>query len=263
MTRAPGTGPGSGSAAGGSGSAAGGSGSAAGGAARLPQGQAKVAAVRAMFDAIAPRYDLVNRVMTLNLDRGWRRHAVRSLGLPPRSLVLDLATGTGDLCRDLVAAGHRPVGLDLSRGMLAHARTTAPLIQGDGLDLPLPGRSLDGVVSGFALRNVIDLPALFAELARVVRPGGRAALLDIGRPANPLLRLGHAVYFGRVVPRIGAALSDADAYRYLPRSLAYLPDPPALVAQLREAGWGAVERRTLTGGVAQLLTGTRERERDR
>ena len=104
----------------------------------LPQGQAKVAAVRTMFDTIAPRYDLVNRVMTFGMDRGWRRTTVDSLALVPGSAVVDLACGTGDLCRDLVRAGYRAVGVDLSFGMLAHARTPSPLVQGDALALPFP-----------------------------------------------------------------------------------------------------------------------------
>jgi demethylmenaquinone methyltransferase/2-methoxy-6-polyprenyl-1,4-benzoquinol methylase len=154
----------------------------------LPQGAAKVVAVRSMFDAIAPRYDLVNRLMTFGLDRGWRKRTVRSLTLSPGDVVLDIACGTGDLCRDLATGGYRPVGIDLSAGMLHHARTTAPLVHGDALSLPVADGSLDGAVSGFALRNFAELPALFAALARAVRPGGRIALLDVARPNQPLLR---------------------------------------------------------------------------
>lgn len=223
----------------------------------LPQGQSKVAVVRDMFDTIAPRYDLVNRLMTFSLDRGWRRRTVRSLALAPGAVILDVACGTGDLCRELARAGARPIGVDLSWGMLSHARTTAPLVQGDGLALPFPDASLDGAVSGFALRNVVDLAGLFAELARVVRPGGRVALLEVAEPDSRLLRYGHGIYFGHVVPRIGALLSDANAYRYLPRSVAYLPEPAAMLALLSAAGWTRPERRALTGGVAQLLTATR------
>src|SRR5919108_447047 len=138
----------------------------------LPQGQAKVRAVREMFDAIAPRYDLVNRIMTFRMDVRWRRRTVRSLGLARGSRVLDVACGTGDLCRELAAVGLRPIGVDLSMGMLRHARTPAPLVQADGLRLPVPDGALDGATSGFALRNVVDLDTLFAELARVLRPGG-------------------------------------------------------------------------------------------
>lgn len=223
----------------------------------LPQGRDKVAVVRGMFDTIAPRYDLVNRVMTFSLDKGWRRRTVGSLKLGHGAVVLDVACGTGDLCRELRASGAQAIGLDLSWGMLAHARTTAPLVQGDGLGLPLPDRCLDGAVSGFALRNVADLGGLFSELARVVRPGGRIALLEVARPDNVVLRVGHGAYFGHVVPRIGALLSDGNAYRYLPRSVAYLPEPAQMLEMLSAAGWADPERVALTGGVAQLLTGTR------
>lgn len=213
--------------------------------------------MRAMFDTIAPRYDVVNRIMTFGLDRMWRKRAVSALNLGPGSQVLDLACGTGDLCRDLAAAGHQPVGVDLSFGMLAHARTGAPLLQGDAVDLPFRVGALDGAVSGFALRNFVALPPVFAELARVVRPGGRVALLDVSTPANPLLRTGHAVYFGHVVPRIGGLLSDQDAYRYLPRSVAYLPPGAGILDMLAGAGFGAVRRRMLSGGITQLITATR------
>lgn len=223
----------------------------------LPQGEAKVRAVREMFDAIAPRYDLVNRVMTFRMDVGWRRRTVRSLGLTPGDRVLDVACGTGDLCRELTAAGLRPVGVDLSAGMLRHARTSAPLVQADALCLPMPDGAVDGATSGFALRNVVDLDALFTELARVVRPGGRVALLEVGRPRNPILRRCHAVYFGKVVPHIGGWLSDPAAYRYLPQSVAYLPDSDGLLSALRAVGFAAVELRLLSGGLAQLLTATR------
>ena len=222
----------------------------------LPQGEAKARAVRSMFDAIAPRYDLVNRVMTFRMDVGWRRATVASLGLDG-GRVLDVAAGTGDLCLELAGAGYAPVGVDLSMGMLAHARTAAPLVQADALRLPVRGGSVDGAVCGFALRNLVDLPAFFAELARAVRPGGRIALLEVAQPTNPLLRWGHGVYFSKVVPRIGAVLSDGAAYRYLPRSVAYLPPTEGLQDQLRAAGFPTVERRLLSAGIAQLLTGTR------
>jgi demethylmenaquinone methyltransferase/2-methoxy-6-polyprenyl-1,4-benzoquinol methylase len=224
----------------------------------LPQGADKVQAVREMFDAIAPRYDLVNRLMTFRLDVRWRRVTVESLALPAGSDVLDLASGTGDLCVDLAAAGHRPTSIDLSLGMLRADRSGAPRVQADILRLPIGDGAVDGVTCGFALRNLVDLPPFFAELARVVRPGGRIALLDVGVPRNRLVRGGHAVYFGRVVPKIGGWLSDPAAYRYLPRSVAYLPAPEQLVASLRGAGFGDAVQRQLTLGVAQLFTGTRD-----
>lgn len=224
---------------------------------QLPEGDAKVQAVRSMFDTIAPRYDLVNRVMTFRMDVGWRRRTVRDLRLPDGSLVADLACGTGDFCRELQAQGLRPVGFDLSFGMLAAARTEAPLAEADILRLPLPDGCLDGVTCGFALRNLVELGGFFVELARVVRPGGRIALLDVSIPPNPVLRWGHSIYFGRVVPMVGGLLSDPTAYRYLPKSVAYLPEPEVMLAQLREAGFDDVRRDLLTTGISQLLTATR------
>jgi demethylmenaquinone methyltransferase/2-methoxy-6-polyprenyl-1,4-benzoquinol methylase len=223
----------------------------------LPSGQDKARRVRGMFDAIADRYDLLNRVMTFGLDIGWRRAAVRELRLPGGSRVADLACGTGDLCTELGRAGYRAIGFDFSLGMLRRATTAVPLACADVLRLPVGDAAVEGVTCGFALRNVTDLEALFAEIARVVRPGGRIALLDAARPSNPIARAGHAVYFERVVPLIGAALSDAEAYRYLPRSMAYLPEPATLVAMLRGAGFPEARRRTLGAGAAQLLAGTR------
>jgi demethylmenaquinone methyltransferase/2-methoxy-6-polyprenyl-1,4-benzoquinol methylase len=223
----------------------------------LPQGEEKAKAVRAMFDAIAPRYDLVNRIMTFRLDVRWRRRAVRTLGLPDGAVVVDLACGTGDLCRELQRQDLVAVGVDVSLGMLQSARTTAPLVEADALRLPLPDASVDGATCGFALRNFTDLGGFLSELGRVLRPGGRIALLEVAEPSNRFLRWGHAIYFGKVVPRIGALLSDAAAYRYLPRSVAYLPPPDDLIAMIVDAGFPDAERRLLSGGISQLLTGTR------
>ena len=223
----------------------------------LPQGAEKAVAVRDMFDTISPRYDLVNRVMTFRMDVGWRRRAIARLALPEGATVVDLACGTGDFCRELDANGIRAIGIDFSMGMLSHARTRSPLIQADACRLPLAAASVDGVTCGFALRNFVDLAAFFHELGRVVRPGGRIALLDATTPPNPVLKAGHAVYFGRVVPLIGGLLSDPAAYRYLPKSLAYLPPPDTMLAMLREAGFSGAQRQLLSGGIAHLFTGTR------
>jgi demethylmenaquinone methyltransferase / 2-methoxy-6-polyprenyl-1,4-benzoquinol methylase len=224
----------------------------------LPQGDEKVQAVRSMFDAIAPRYDLVNRIMTFRMDVGWRRRAVRRLDLAAGSSVVDLACGTGDLCRELATRGLRPIGADLSYGMLAAGTSGAPLVQADALRLPLPADAVDGATCGFALRNLVALEPFFAELARVVRPGGRIALLEVAVPTGRVMRWGHGVYFGKVVPRIGAALSDATAYRYLPKSVAYLPEPVELMGQLRRSGFADAHRELLSGGIAQLLVATRD-----
>jgi demethylmenaquinone methyltransferase/2-methoxy-6-polyprenyl-1,4-benzoquinol methylase len=223
----------------------------------LPRGEEKARAVRGLFDTISPRYDLVNRVMTFGMDVGWRRRTVRELHLPAGALVADLACGTGDLCRELARASHRPIGVDFSHGMLAHARTTVPLVQADILRLPLLDGSVDGVTCGFALRNVVSLASLFEEIARVVRPGGSIALLEASRPDNAVLRAGHAVYFERVVPVIGGLLSDRDAYAYLPRSMAYLPSTAEMLSMLGGAGFPAARRIALGGGIAQLLVGVR------
>ena len=223
----------------------------------LPQGQEKARRVREMFDAIAGRYDLVNRVMTFGMDVGWRRRAVRELRLPGGALVADLACGTGDLCRELSRDGYRAVGFDFSLGMLAKATTDVPLVQADVLRLPLAARSVDGATCGFALRNVADLGAFFAEIARVVRPGGRISLLEASQPDGPLMRAGHAVYFRRMVPMIGGLLSDREAYAYLPKSMAYLPPVTEMVAAVRDAGFPDAERVPLSGGIAQVLAGTR------
>ena len=223
----------------------------------LPQGEAKVKAVDDMFDAIAPRYDLLNRLLTFGMDVGWRRKAVRSLALPQGSTVLDVACGTGDLCRELEKRGYRAVGVDRSAGMLAAQRTAAPLVRGDALGLPFRTNSADGLVFGFALRNFASLKPFLGECARVLRPGGRVALLEVSEPENSVLRWGHGQYFGRVVPLVGGMLSDRDAYQYLPKSVAYLPPPNRMVSMMSEAGFGAAARRPLSTGIAQLLTGTR------
>ncbi len=224
----------------------------------LPEGDDKRAAVKDMFDAVAPRYDLVNRIMTFRLDVRWRRMAVRELALPAGATVLDLASGTGDLCIDLTRAGARPISVDFSIGMLRADRSGAPRVQADVLCLPAPAASVDGVTCGFALRNLVDLPAFFRELGRVVRPGGRIALLDVAIPRNPVMRWGHSVYFGKVVPRIGGLFSDRAAYRYLPKSVAYLPSGERMEADLRSAGFSDTTHRLLSGGITQLLVGTRD-----
>jgi demethylmenaquinone methyltransferase/2-methoxy-6-polyprenyl-1,4-benzoquinol methylase len=212
-----------------------------------------------MFDAIAPRYDLVNRLITLGLDQRWRRRTVRALALAPGSVVLDLACGTGALAELALSAGYRVAGADMSEGMLAgRGRAGAfPVVLADSATLPFATASFDGLLCGYALRNFSDLGASFAEAARVVRPGGRIAILEVATPPHPVMRAGHRLWFHHVVPAIGAALSDPDAYRYLPDSVAYLPEDPGLRVMLRDAGFKAVGRRLLQGGLSQILTGTR------
>lgn len=224
----------------------------------LPRGAEKEIAVEAMFDRIAGRYDRMNRIISLGLDRKWRRRTVAALGLPRGSAVLDLACGTGDLCNDLAAAGHHPIGLDLSAGMLANAQTNAPLLRADTARLPVADGAIDGIVCGFALRNFVALEPFFSECARVLRPGGRLAALDAAVPERALLRAGHHVWFRWAVPALGRLIAhDAEAYAYLPASTAYLPPTPELLALARDAGLDAVVRVTMTGGAVQLLAATK------
>jgi demethylmenaquinone methyltransferase/2-methoxy-6-polyprenyl-1,4-benzoquinol methylase len=224
----------------------------------LPQGDAKAKVVQNMFDAIAPRYDMVNRIMTFRLDTRWRKLAVRKLALSKGARVLDLASGTGDLCVDLRKAGLIPLSFDMSFGMLAADHSKAPRVQADILRLPIANQSVDGVTCGFALRNLVDLNVFFHEIARVTKSGGRIALLDVSTPTNPLIRWGNSVYFGKVVPRIGGLLSNRAAYNYLPKSVAYLPSPEQLVTMLQNAGFEHVRHEQLSSGLTQLMHATKK-----
>jgi demethylmenaquinone methyltransferase/2-methoxy-6-polyprenyl-1,4-benzoquinol methylase len=225
--------------------------------AALPDLDDKPRVVEEMFDRIAPRYDTLNRMLTFRMDVAWRRTAVEMLALQPNSRVLDLACGTGDLCRTLRAAGHAPVGVDFSGGMLHAARTDAPLVRADALHLPFADATFDGLTCGFALRNFAALAPVLSECGRVLRPGGRVALLDVAEPESPLVRSVHGAWFRHVVPFVGGLISDRAAYRYLPASTAYLPSVPELLALVGDAGIVDVSRRTLGFGAAQLITGTR------
>ncbi|MDE0654074.1 MAG: ubiquinone/menaquinone biosynthesis methyltransferase [bacterium] len=221
-------------------------------------GTGRERAVERMFDRAARRYDLLNRLLTFGLDRRWRRRTVRLLDRPPAALVVDLACGTGDFCGELERAGHSAVGLDFSAGMLRHANTSAPLVRADVLHLPLGDGAVDGAVCGFALRNLADLETFFAEVARVTRPGGRVALLEVAEPTCRVLRWGHRLYFGRVVPLIGGLLSDRAAYRYLPASVKLLPAPERLAGLLETAGFGVLEHHRFSAGIAQVFSATRK-----
>ncbi len=149
------------------------------------------------------------------------------------------------------------MGADLSWGMLAANHRGTPLAQCDAAQLPLTAGGVDGLVCGYGLRNFTDLPASLAEAARVLRPGGRIALLEVAAPPSGALRAGHRLWFEHVVPLLGGVLSDRDAYRYLPRSTAYLPDEAGLRRLLCQAGFSGVGRRLLSGGLSQLVVGTR------
>jgi len=223
----------------------------------LPQGDEKTRQVRSMFDAIASRYELVNKLMTFGLDSRWRRRAVSDLRLAPRSLILDVAAGTGDFARELARQGQRSVATDLSYNMLAAARSVHLRVQADASKLPFRGASFDGVTCGYALRNFTDLPATLAEMARVLRPGGRLSLLEVAEPRSGLWRAGFRLWFRKVVPFIGSLVSDRAAYRYLPASTVYLPDAPEISAMLNRAGFSAVNHRRVMGGLSQQFLATR------
>jgi len=227
----------------------------------LPTGDEKRTAVRLMFDRIAPRYDLLNRLLSLRLDVGWRREALRFLALTPRDVLLDLACGTGDFLALALPSGARAIGVDFSEGMLREARrrrVPGTLVQADASGLPLKDGSVTALSCGFAMRNFVRLEDVLTEAARVLAPRGRMALLEVDAPGSDLLRIGHAVYFNRIVPLIGGLISDRAAYRYLPRSVAYLPSERELLALLRRVGFTRAAKRRLSGGIAQLLTAERE-----
>ena len=227
---------------------------------RLPSGDDKRERVKDMFDRIAPRYDLLNRMMTMGLDQRWRRVALDKVSVGPGDLVIDLACGTGDLTEQSRARGAQVIGCDFALEMLrgAHERAIdASFVQGDAGGLPFCEGAASVLTCGFALRNFVDLEAVFQEFARVLRPGGRLAIIEVDRPPSGLVRFGHSLYFDRVVPVVGGILSDRVAYQYLPESTAYLPEESELLAMLAKVGFGELEKQRVLLGSAQILTGVR------
>ncbi|HUX85947.1 MAG TPA: ubiquinone/menaquinone biosynthesis methyltransferase [Chloroflexota bacterium] len=229
-------------------------------------GHSKAERVQAMFSRIVPRYDLMNRIMTMGMDRAWRRAAVRAAA-PRGGVALDVGTGTGDLAFELARGGARQViGADFCEEMLVAARLKAqrqvpgqPLdfVLGDALCLPFPDATFDCVVNGFVLRNVASLPNAFAEMFRVLRPGGRLVCLEITHPPAALAPV-FGLYFNQIVPRLGAALTgESAAYQYLPQSLGPLPEAPRLAALIGQAGFGEVRYRRLGLGTVALHVGRR------
>ena len=217
--------------------------------------------VRTMFDRIAPVYDLMNRVMTAGLDQRWRRLAVR-LTVRPGDRVLDACCGTGDLALAARDAGAEVVGLDFSEPMLERARRKGPdleWVQGDLLALPFDDASFDAATVGFGVRNVADLERGLAELARVVRPGGRLAILEITKPRGPLKPF-YKLWFDVLIPLAGKVLPGGKAYTYLPASVRRFPGPEELSRLVEAQGFTDVSHRLLAGGIVALHTGARAGE---
>jgi len=216
-------------------------------------------AVRSMFDRIAPVYDVMNRVMTIGLDVRWRRLAAAA-AVRHGDRVLDAACGTGDLAiADRKAGASHVTGLDFSERMLERARRKAQLewVQGDLLALPFADAAFDAATVGFGVRNVADLELALRELRRVLRPGGRLAVLEITQPRG-LLRPFFSLWFDRIVPLLGKVLPGGSAYTYLPASVKRFPNAERLAELLRECGFGAVEFRLLAGSIVALHTGVAE-----
>ncbi len=213
--------------------------------------------VRRMFDRIAPVYDLMNRVMTAGLDRRWRAVAVEQ-AVRPGDRVLDACCGTGDLALAARRAGAgEVVGLDFSERMLERARAKEPALEwvrGDVLALPFPDASFDAVTVGFGVRNVEDLEAGLRELRRVLRPGGRLAVLEITTPRGPLAPF-YRLWFDRVVPLLGRVLPGGAAYTYLPASVRRFPAPAQLADLLAAGGFTRVRFRLFAGGIVALHVG--------
>ncbi len=229
----------------------------------------KAAEVQHMFDRISRRYDLMNRVMTLGIDKRWRREAIRAAKVDPSTRALDVCCGTGDISFLLAEAGAEHVtGLDFSEGMLEQARrrqkghrdpeaaTRIEFVQGDALALPFDDDSFDAITVSFGVRNVEDIAKAFREFARVGRPGARIVCLEITRPKWRVSNWFYDIWFDRIVPLLGALISrDRDAYTYLPESTKSFPRPPKLKKIIEDAGIRNVSWRRFGAGIVALHRG--------
>ena len=232
------------------------------------QGENKSLYVRRMFADIARRYDLLNAILSFGFDSGWRRFAIAQIKGVPNGLILDLATGTGKIA--LLAAKRNPastvVGVDFCSEMLAVARSSnrqsvnrVLLIQGDALQLPFSDNTFDCITIGFALRNVTSIASLFAEMARVAKPGGKMVSLELTRPSLRVLQPLHKLYISVVIRCVGGIISGKwAAYTYLPRSILEFPSPQEVQNVMEAAGWREVEIHRLTFGTATVQTGVKE-----
>jgi demethylmenaquinone methyltransferase/2-methoxy-6-polyprenyl-1,4-benzoquinol methylase len=223
--------------------------------------------VQRMFSEIAPSYDLLNHLLSLNIDRAWRRRAISVLGWErsPNGTYIDLCAGTLDVASALAArpgfAG-RVIGADFAEPMLragaTKVRSTVAPVVADALALPLRDQSADGAIVAFGIRNVEDLDGGLAEAFRVLSPGARFVILEFSTPPSPMIRAAYHAYFHHVLPAIGGAVSGhGTAYRYLPRSVTHFPGPGELAERLRGAGFDRVTWEPLTFGVAALHVGQR------
>ena len=220
--------------------------------------------VRDMFANIAPRYDLLNHLLSANIDKGWRRRVARRLGtlVPRGARLLDVGCGTGDLSIELFEKTAAQVtGIDFCGPMLKLAKTKAPhlqFIEGDALRLPFAEASFDALTIGFALRNLADVDRGLRELLRVLKPNGHVAILEFSHPANPVFASFVRFYNWRLLPWIGGLLSGSrGAYEYLPDSISKFPNQETLASMMRAAGFADVRFENLSGGVAALHTGRR------
>ncbi len=228
---------------------------------------AKSSQVRTMFDRIAPRYDLLNHLLSLGVDRGWRRRVVRALRRDSPRTVLDVATGTGDLAIQTARSipGARVTGVDLSPEMAAIGERKVArqglaerveIAVGDASALNFADRTFDAVTCAFGVRNFEDLEGGLREMCRVLRPGGRMAILEFSTPRSKIFAAVYRFYFHRVLPAVGGVISgDRQAYRYLPSSVDEFPAPDEFLAMMRRAGFGDCRTRALSGGIAHLHTG--------
>lgn len=222
--------------------------------------------VRRMFDNIAPAYDLMNRMMTLGIDRRWRRLAVRTVADAGPRTILDIATGTGDLAMLLAKAvpDATVTGVDLSEGMLAVGRRKAEqaglqhrisFLTGDALNLPFPDNAVDAITVAYGVRNFDHLDRGYAEMLRVLRPGGLLCVLELSAPASPLVKPFYAAYTRGVIPLVGRLVSkDHAAYSYLPRSIRAVPARSAMTRLITDAGFCDATFRSLTLGVCTMYT---------
>ena len=222
--------------------------------------------VRAMFDRIAGFYDLMNSVMTAGLHHRWRARAADLAALAPGDSALDVACGTGDLAIELarrVGPDGEVIGSDFSEEMLERARAKAPGAGeiawewGNALELPYASGRFDAATVGFGARNFSDLDRGLAEMARVVRPGGRVVVLEITTPRRPPLSTFYSVWFDRVVPLIGRLTGEEEAYTYLPSSVRRFPGPEGLAAAMQRAGLGDIRWILTAGGIIALHVGTK------